>query len=68
MEDIAGHLLGYKPFVQYVCDTWQFKDYSKYKSDAFSVEEKAKVRETQFPTDCERAKEIGKSLASCQNA
>lgn len=68
MEDITGHLLGHRPFVQYVCDTWQFRDYSKYKSDAFSVEEKTKVRETQFPRDCERAREIGKSLASGQNA
>lgn len=68
MEDITAHLLGHKPFVQYVCDTWQFRDYSKYKSDAFSVEEKTKVRETQFPKDCEMAKQIGKALVSGQNA
>lgn len=67
MEEIAAHLLGHKPAIQYVCDTWQFKDYSKYKSDAFSAEEKAKVRETQFPLDCERARQIGKALASGQN-
>lgn len=68
MEDIAERLLGHKPFVQYVCDTWQFRDYSKYKSDAFSPEHKAEVREKRFPEDCEKARRIGKALASDQNA
>lgn len=68
MEDITAHLLGHKPFVQYVCDTWQFSDYSKYKSDAFSVEEKTKSRDSQFPQDCEEARLIGRALASGQNA
>lgn len=68
MEDIAAHLLGHKPYVQYVCDTWQFRDYSKYKSDAFSAEEKAKVKEDIFPQDCEKARQIGRNLASAQDA
>lgn len=68
MEGIAAHLLGYKPYVQYVCDTWQFSDYSKYKSDAFSVEEKIKVREKRFPLDCEKARQIGRALVNGQDA
>ncbi len=28
MEIFAGKLFGHKPFVQYVCDTYQFNDYS----------------------------------------
>lgn len=68
MEDTTGHFLGHKPYVQYVCDTWQFSDYSRYKSDGFSVEEKTKSRETQFPKDCEQARQIGRDLASAKNA
>lgn len=68
MEEIARRMLGHKPFTQYVCDTWQFRDYSKYESSAFSTERKAEVREKQFPLDCERAKEIGKALANGQDA
>lgn len=64
MEGIAAHLLGHKPIVQYVCDTWQFKDYSKYKADAFSPVDKAKVRETVFPEDCEKARQIGRDLVN----
>lgn len=68
MEDIVAHLLGHKPFVQYVCDTWQFRDYSRYKSDAFSPEEKARVRATVFPEDCEKARQIGRDLANAKSA
>lgn len=51
-----------KPLVMYSNNTYQFDDYSKYKSDAFSEEEKAKHRETQFPIDCQNAFELGLSL------
>lgn len=67
MEQFGGKLFGHKPFVQYVCDTYQFSDYSKYASEAFSELEKAKVRETQFPQDCARAEEIGSALARGQD-
>lgn len=64
MEMFGGKLFGHKPFVQYVCDTYQFSDYSKYKMEIFSEAEKARVRETQFPLDCQKAEEIGRKLAS----
>ena len=51
-----------KPLVMYSNNTYQFNDYSKYKSDAFSEEEKRKHRETQFPIDLENAFSIGKQL------
>lgn len=51
-----------KPLVMYSNNTYQFNDYSKYKSDAFSEEEKRKHRETQFPIDLENAFSIGKNL------
>lgn len=53
-----------KPLVMYSNNTYQFNDYSKYKSDAFSEEEKRKHRETQFPIDCEEAFTLGKKLLS----
>lgn len=51
-----------KPQIMYSNDTYQFDDYSKYKSDAFSEEAKAEHRKVQFPIDCQKAFEIGASL------
>lgn len=51
-----------KPLILHSYDTYQFDDYSKYKSDLFSVEEKEKQREVQFPIDCEEAFNLGKKL------
>lgn len=51
-----------KPQVMYSNDTYQFDDYSKYKSDAFPEEAKAEHRKIQFPIDCQKAFEIGANL------
>jgi multimeric flavodoxin WrbA len=51
-----------KPQVMYSNNTYQFDDYSKYKSDAFSEEAKAEHRKVQFPKDCQKAFEIGAGL------
>lgn len=51
-----------KPSVMYSNNTYQFDDYSKYKSDAFSEEKKAEHRNTQFPIDCQKAFELGVNL------
>ena len=53
-----------KPDHLYVYDTYQFKDYSKYVSDAFDEAQKRKVLQTQFPKDLESAFEIGKKVAT----
>lgn len=42
-----------------VYDTYQFDDYSKYVVTVFKENEKAKVREEQFPKDCQKAFEMG---------
>lgn len=68
MEAMGEKLFGHKPFVQYVCDTYQFSDYSKYKMEIFSEAEKARTRETQFPLDCKKAEEIGRKLATGADA
>ena len=52
-----------KPEHLYVYETYQFKDYSKYVSDAFDESERRQIRKTQFPKDLESAFEIGKKIA-----
>jgi len=51
-----------KPLVMYSNNTYQFDDYSKYKSSAFSEEAKAEHRKIQFPLDCQKAFELGANL------
>jgi multimeric flavodoxin WrbA len=51
-----------KPSVMYSNDTYQFDDYSKYESSAYSEEAKAEHRKTQFPLDCQRAFQLGANL------
>ncbi|WP_110955812.1 hypothetical protein [Anaerosinus massiliensis] len=45
-----------------VNDTYQFDDYSKYVATLFDESKKAKVREEQFPKDCEKAVQLGIKL------
>lgn len=52
-----------KPESMYSNNTYQFDDYSKYKSDVFSEEDKAKQRDIQFPLDCEKTFNIGENMA-----
>lgn len=40
-------------------DTYQFDDYSKYVVTVFDEKKKAKVREEQFPKDCQNAFDMG---------
>ncbi len=51
-----------KPFHLYSYDTYQF-DYSKYKMDLFTEEEKLKTRKMQFPIDLENAFKLGEKIA-----
>ncbi|WP_160690876.1 flavodoxin family protein [Clostridium sp. C2-6-12] len=61
IESILGRILT-KPLVMYSNNTYQFDDYSKYESSAFSEEVKAAHRKLQFPLDCEKAFELGVNL------
>ena len=61
IESTLEHIFT-KPLVMYSNNTYQFDDYSKYKSDAFSEEEKAEHRKMQFPLDCQKAFELGANL------
>ncbi|NSA18867.1 hypothetical protein FHU25_002932 [Clostridium saccharobutylicum] len=42
-----------------VNDTYQFNDYSKYVSSLFDEKKKRKVKEEQFPKDCQNAFNMG---------
>lgn len=44
-------------------DTSQFDDYSKYKASRFDVNHKEKVREEQFPIDCQKAFDMAVRLS-----
>lgn len=46
----------------HVNDTLQFKDYSKYVVTVFDENKKKKVKEEQFPIDCENAFQLGSRL------
>ncbi|MBU3199859.1 flavodoxin family protein [Clostridium estertheticum] len=61
IESTIEHIFT-KPLVMYSNNTYQFDDYSKYKSNAFSEEAKAAHRKIQFPLDCQKAFELGASL------
>ena len=61
IESTIEHILT-KPLVMYSNNTYQFDDYSKYKSNAFSEEAKAAHRKIQFPLDCQKAFELGANL------
>lgn len=52
-----------RPEHLYVYETYQFKDYSRYVSDAFDEKERKHLRKTQFPKDLESAFEMGNKIA-----
>lgn len=64
MEVFIGKIFGYKPLIQYVNDTYQFHDYSKYRMEVFSESEKARQRKMQFPVDCANARSLGIELVN----
>ena len=64
IELFLGKVFGHKPLIQYINDTYQFNDYSKYKMELFSESDKAKQRKFQFPIDCNNARKLGSELAT----
>ena len=50
--------------ILYSFDTYQFNYYSRYDAAMLPEEHKARMRETQFPKDLQKAYELGKRLAS----
>lgn len=58
------HILGGDSEILLSCDTYQFADYSKYEASRFDAEQKARVKEEQFPVDRKKAFELGARLAA----
>lgn len=52
-----------KPIKLYSFDTYQFNDYSKFKSDMFDADKKLEIHETQFPKDLQDAFNLGCEIA-----
>ncbi len=46
----------------YVCNTYQFKDYSRYAINMFKEEDKAAYRDAHFQIDLQNAFDLGKRL------
>lgn len=61
--EMALNMVFTKPEHLYVYETYQFKDYSRYVSDAFDETERRHIRKTRFPKDLESAFELGKRVA-----
>ena len=57
MEDIFGY-----SETLYVCNTYQFNDYSRYDFNLFSEEDKRKYRDEHYGIDLQNAYELGKRL------
>ena len=58
-QQSVTEILGIAPETQYVYNTWQFSDYSKYESSIFSEKDKRRYRAEHFSVDCRKAYELG---------
>ena len=59
--DGCKHVYGFGESL-YICNTYQFDDYSQMQFDIFNEKEKRKYRDLHFDEDLNRAKELGKRL------
>lgn len=62
MENYIGHSFGHEPVIFHLYDTYQFRDYAKYKCDVFDAEHKAEVRRDIYPLQLAKCKELGAQL------
>jgi len=63
MERILTRIFGGSSEWMASTDTCQFDDYTKYESSAFDKDAKAARRKEVFPTDCQKAFDMGKRIA-----
>lgn len=59
--DGCKHVYGFGESL-YICNTYQFDDYSKMQFDMFNEEEKRAYRDSHFEEDLNRARELGRRL------
>ncbi len=64
LSEYAARMFGGgSPKTLFVCDTYQFSDYSRYRAGVFDVRSKEEARRTKFPEDCGKAYRMGRSMA-----
>ena len=61
--EVTETLFGIAPEIVCAYDTWQYHDYSKFEHGIFSVEQKTRHRDEEFPHELESARQLGISLA-----
>lgn len=67
LRAFGGHLFGNEVAqALYVCDTFQFSDYSLYDAELFDASHKAQVRRDVFPEDCRKSFEMGRCFAGAE--
>ena len=60
---VTKELFGVEPEIVCAYDTWQYPDYEKFEHGIFSVEQKKRHREEDFPKELEAARQLGITLA-----
>ena len=53
-----GQIMGYNEML-YICNTYQFKDYSRYEMNLFDEAEKRAYRDAHFEEDLDKAYQLG---------
>ena len=61
--EVTKELFGVEPEIVCAYDTWQYPDYEKFEHGIFSVEQKKRHREEDFPKELEAARQLGITLA-----
>lgn len=61
--EVTKELFGVEPEIVCAYDTWQYSDYEKFEHGIFSVEQKKRHREEDFPKELEAARQLGITLA-----
>ncbi|MBQ7617966.1 MAG: flavodoxin family protein [Desulfovibrio sp.] len=62
MEQFTKQHFGLAPLTLWAYDTYQFNNYDLYESSIFSEPAKAAWREQHWPSDCQKAYELGQAL------
>lgn len=61
--EVTATIFGVEPDIVCAYDTWQYPDYEKFEHGIFSVEQKKRHREENFPNELAAARQLGVSLA-----
>ena len=60
--EVTEALFGIAPEIVCAYDTWQYPNYDKFEHGIFSVEQKKRHRNEEFPKELARARQLGITL------